>query len=448
MSVERLFHRRGGENTLLFRGARVFDPRTELDHARDVLVRDGRITEIAESGSVGAPEGSEVIECEGMLLLPAFVDPHVHFRVPGQEHKEDLVTGSRAAAAGGYCAVIAMANTSPPVDSASILGSLIERAEKECCIPVGFVGCVTKEMKGVELAEMAEMWEVGAIGFSDDGLPLADGGVLRRALQYQRLVGGTLALHEESPDLSGAGVMNEGVVSALLGMEGIPAVSESAIIARDCEIALYEGATIQIQHLSARSSVEEISRAKAVGTKVTCEVTPHHLLLTDEAVRGLDSHFKMNPPLRTEDDRQALIDGLRDGTIDCVATDHAPHAAEEKEVPFEQAAMGVTGLETAFAALYTELVLPGTLGLGRLVEALTCGGEAFGIEAPRIEIDAPGNLVLIDPSATWTVGEDGYESRSANSCFAGCSFTGRVLVTVADGQVAYRNRAFTMAVAE
>lgn len=448
MSTERLFHRTGEEATLLFRGARVFDPRTGLDQTRDVLVRDGQIAEIAQPGAADTPAGAEVIECDGLLLMPAFVDPHVHFRVPGQEHKEDLVTGSRAAAAGGYCAVIAMANTAPPVDSASILGSLIERAEKECCIPVGFVGCVTKEMKGLELAEMAEMWEIGAIGFSDDGLPLADGGVLRRALQYQRLVGGTLALHEESPDLSGGGVMNEGVVSALLGMEGIPAISESAIIARDCEIALYENATIQIQHLSARSSVEEVARAKAAGTKVTCEVTPHHLLLTDEAVRGLDSHFKMNPPLRTEDDRQALIEGLRDGTIDCVATDHAPHAAEEKEVPFEQAAMGVTGLETAFAALYSELVLPGTLDLGRLVEAMTCGGESFGIEAPRIEADAPANLVLVDPSAVWTVGEDGYESRSSNSCFAGRSLTGRVLVTVAAGQVAYRHRAFAMAVAE
>lgn len=448
MSTERLFYRTGEESTLLFRGARAFDPRTALDQHRDVLVRDGRVAEITEPGAADAPPGAEVIECDGLLLMPAFVDPHVHFRVPGQEHKEDLVTGSRAAAAGGYCAVIAMANTAPPVDSASILGSLIERAEKECCIPVGFVGCVTKEMKGIELAEMAEMWEMGAIGFSDDGLPLADGGVLRRALQYQRLVGGTLALHEESPDLSGDGVMNEGVVSALLGMEGIPAVSESAIIARDCEIALYEGATIQIQHLSARSSVEEVARAKAAGTKVTCEVTPHHLLLTDEAVRGLDSHFKMNPPLRTEDDRQALIEGLRDGTIDCVATDHAPHAAEEKEVPFEQAAMGVTGLETAFAALYSELVTPGTLELGRLVEAMTCGGEPFGVEAPRIETDAPANLVLVDPSAAWTVGEDGYESRSSNSCFAGRSLNGRVLVTVAAGQVAYRHRAFAMAVAE
>ena len=221
--------------------------------------------------------------------------------------------------------------------------------------------------------------------------------MLRRALQYQRLAGGVIALHEEDPDLSAGGVMNEGEVSAALGMAGVPAVSESTMIARDCSLALYEGARIHVQHLSARASVEEIARAKAAGVQVTCEASPHHLTLTDEAVRSLDARFKMNPPLRTEDDRQALIEGLRDGTIDCVATDHAPHAAEEKEVPFEEAAMGVTGLETAFAALYTDLVLPGVLPLELLVERMTCGGEPFGIEAPRLETGAVANVALIDP---------------------------------------------------
>lgn len=448
MSAERLFWRSGEVRSILFEGARLLDPREDLDREADLLVQGGLIIEIGDPGSIEASEDTETVECGGLLLLPAFVDPHVHFRVPGQEHKEDLVTGSRAAAAGGYCAVIAMANTAPPVDSASILGSLIERAERECCIPVGFTGCVTKGMEGLELAEMAEMREAGAIGFSDDGLPIADGGVLRRALQYQQMVGGTIALHEESPDLSGSGVMNEGEVSALLGMEGVPSVSESSIIGRDCEIARYEEAVIQIQHLSARASVEEVARAKAAGTQVSCEVTPHHLLLTDDEVRSLDSRFKMNPPLRTEDDRQALLEGLRDGTIDCVATDHAPHAAEEKEVPFEEAAMGVTGLETAFASLYSELVLPGEMELGRLIETMTCGGEPFGIPAPRIAQGSEANITLVDPAATWTVGEEGYESRSANSCFAGRNFTGRVVLTVASGRIVYRHRAFAMAVAE
>jgi dihydroorotase len=442
-----LIQREGDPAELLIRGVRVLDPRSGVDETRDVVVRGGEISELADPGAAPETEGIEVVDGEGLLALPGFVDPHVHFRVPGQEHKEDLETGTRAAAAGRYCAVLASANTEPPIDSASVLGSDRERAEREASIPVGFVANVTQGMRGEELTEMAELREAGAIAFSDDGLPVRSARVLRRALQYQRLCGGVIALHEEDPELSGAGVMHEGEVSAVLGLEGIPSVSESTMIARDCSLALYEQARIHVQHLSARSSVEEIARAKAAGVQVTCEASPHHLTLTDEAVRSLDPRFKMNPPLRTEDDRQALIDGLRDGTIDCVATDHAPHAPEEKEVPFEQAAMGVTGLEKSFAALHTELVLPGVLPLETLVERMTSGGEPFGIPAPRIEPGAEANLVLIDPAREWVVGEDGYESRAYNSCFAGRTLTGRVLMTVAAGQVAFRQRSFAMGVA-
>jgi dihydroorotase len=432
---------------LIIRGARLFDPRTGLDEVRDLVVRDGEIAELAEPGKVAEFEGVEIVDGEGLLAMPAFVDPHVHLRVPGQEHKEDLETGTRSAAAGGYCAVIAMANTSPPIDSAAVLGSVRDRAEREASIPVGFMANVTREMAGVELTEMAELHEAGAIGFSDDGLPIANARVLLRALQYQRLAGGLIALHEEDPELSAGGVMHEGEASAALGMAGVPSVSESTMIARDCALARYEDAPIHVQHLSARASVEEVARAKASGIRITCEATPHHLTLTDEAVRSLDARFKMNPPLRSEDDRQALIEGLRDGTIDCVATDHAPHAAEEKEVPFEEAAWGVTGLETAFAALHTDLVLPGVLGLDLLVERMTCGGEPFGIEAPRLEAGRTANLTLVDPELTWTVGEEGYESRAYNNCFAGRELTGRVLMTVAAGQVAFRQRSFALGVA-
>ena len=447
MSAETLVQREGEPAELLVRGARVLDPREEVDAVRDVVVRDGAIAELAEPGSAAAPDDAEVIEGEGLLALPAFVDPHVHFRVPGQEHKEDLETGTRAAAAGGYCAVIAMANTEPPIDSASVLGSVREIAEREASVPVGFVANVTRGMDGAELTEMAELRDAGAIGFSDDGLPIRSARVLRRALQYQRLAGGVIALHEEDPQLSGDGVMHEGEVSAVLGLAGVPSVSESTMIARDCSLALYEDARIHVQHLSARESVEEIARAKQAGVQVTCEASPHHLILTDEEVRSLDSRFKMNPPLRTEDDRQALIEGLRDGTIDCVATDHAPHAPEEKEVPFEQAAMGVTGLEKAFAALHTKLVLPGVLPLETLVERMTAGGEPFGIDPPRIRPGATANLALIDPAQEWVVGEEGYESRAFNSCFAGRTLTGRVLMTVAAGQVAFRQRSFAIGAA-
>jgi dihydroorotase len=443
----RLISRPGSPANLIVRGVRVFDPRVGLDATRDLVVRDGEIAELPEAGAAPEIEGAEAVDGQGLLALPAFIDPHVHLRVPGQEHKEDLETGTRSAAAGGYCAVIAMANTLPPIDSAAVLGSVRKRAEREASIPVGFVANVTRDMAGAELTEMAELRDSGAIGFSDDGLPIANARVLRRALQYHRLAGGLIALHEEDPELSGGGVMHEGDVSAALGMAGVPAVAESTMIARDCSLALFEDAPIHVQHLSARTSVEEVARAKAAGVRITCEATPHHLTLTDEAVRSLDARFKMNPPLRSEDDRQALIDGLRDGTIDCIATDHAPHAAEEKEVPFEEAAWGVTGLETAFAALYTDLVLPGVLPLEILVERLTCGGEPFGIEAPRLEVGAAANVTLIDPELAWTVGEEGYESRSYNNCFGGRELTGRVLMTVAAGQVAFRQRSFALGVA-
>ena len=318
-----------------------------------------------------------MIDATGLHAFPAFFDPHVHLRTPGQEHKEDLETGTRAAAAGGYCGIVAMANTDPVVDDASHVLALRERAGTEAAVPTGFVGTVTRGMRGQELTEMAAIREAGAVGFSDDGLPIASARIMRRALQYQRLVGGTILLHEEDPELSGDGVMHEGAVSAALGLSGVPAVSESTMIARDGALCLFEGARAHVQHLSARESVETLAVAKAAGAKLTGEATPHHLVLTDEEVRSLDARFKMNPPLRTEDDRRALIDGLRDGTIDCIGTDHAPHATDEKEVPFEAAMMGVTGLETAFAVIYTELVEPGVLDLGLVVERMSAGAAAL-----------------------------------------------------------------------
>jgi dihydroorotase len=428
--------------TVLIRGARLLDPRTNLDGGADLLVRDGVVAEIGEA--LEPPQGAEVVDGEGPHAFPAFVDPHVHLRTPGREDEEDLDSGTRAAAAGGYCAILAQPNTQPVVDSAPVLRSLRERARAEARIPTGFLGAITVGQRGEQLTEMAEMAEAGAVGFTDDGLPVRAAGVMRQAVQYQHLAGRLLALHEEDPSLSGQGAMHEGEVSALLGLAGIPSISESAQVARDCAIAAYEQGRIHVQHVSALQTVEVIARARAAGTQVSCEATPHHLLLTDEAVRSLDTNFKMNPPLRGEADRQALIDALRSGTIDCVATDHAPHAREEKEQPFELAPMGVTGLETAFAALHTGLVLPGVLDLALLVERMTAGGQPFGLPAPRIERGAPANICLADLDAEWEVGESGYESRSANCAFAGRRVTGRVRMTIADGAVAYRERTFAL----
>ncbi len=340
-----------------------------------------------------------------------------------------------------------MANTEPTVSTAADVGALRERAEREASIPVGFLATVTRAMGGEELTEMAELRDAGAIGFSDDGLPIRSARVLRRALQYQRLCGGVIALHEEDPELSGEGVMHEGLASAALGMAGIPSVSESTTIARDAALAGYEDARIHVQHLSCRESVEAVRAAKAAGVQISCEVTPHHLTLTEDAVRGLDARFKMNPPLRSDDDREALIEALRDRTIDCIATDHAPHSTDEKEVPFEAAAMGVTGLETAFAVLHSELVLPGTIELSLLVSALGAGAAPFGLQAPSLAPGGEANVALCDLGAEWTIGAEGYESRSENSCFGGMPVKGRVLMTLAGGRVAYRLRSFSMGVA-
>ena len=448
MSLAEALDMRSGEGAdLVLRGATVLDPVAGIGGAHDVVIRDGRIAELAAPGSASV-EGAEVVEAEGLHAFPAFFDPHVHLRTPGQEHKEDIETGTRSAAAGGYCGILAMANTEPPVSTAADVGALRERARSEASVPVGFLATVTRGMRGEELTEMAELREAGAVGFSDDGVPIASARIMRRALQYQRLCGGTIALHEEDPELSGEGVMHEGPVSAALGLAGVPSVSESTTIARDAALASYEDGRIHVQHLSAAESVEVVRAAKAAGVRISAEATPHHLCLTDEAVRSLDARrFKMNPPLRSEADRQALIEGLRDGTIESIATDHAPHTTEEKEVPFEQAAMGVTGLETAFAAIHTDLVLSGVLDLGLVVERMAGGAAPFGLERPTLAPGSEANVALCNLAAEWTVGEDGYESRSSNSWCAGRKLTGRVLMTVAAGQVAYRLRSFSLGVA-
>jgi dihydroorotase len=425
---------------LLIRGARVLDPRGDLDETQDVLVRAGRIAELGPAGAVSAPDEAEVLEASGKHLFPAFFDPHVHLRTPGQEYKEDLASGTAAAAAGGFCGVIAMPNTDPVVDEEAILGSLTDRARREARVPVGFLAAITHGLEGRELTEMAALRGAGALGFTDDGKPVVSAGMLRKALAYQRLCGGVIALHEEDPELSRDGVMHEGAISARLGMAGIPSVSESTMIARDASLAGYEDGRMHFQHLSAAESVLAVEQAKAVGLRVSAEVTPHHLTLTDDMIRTLDSRFKVNPPLRSESDRRTLVEGLRSGVIDCVATDHAPHARHEKEVPFEQAAMGSTGVETAFAALYTELVLPGELSLEVVVERMSAGAALYGLPTPRILLDEPANLVLVDLEASFDVGAHGYVSRAENSCFHGRSLHGRVVLTLAGGSVAFRER--------
>lgn len=439
-NADRLHHRPGQPAELLISGAHVLDPRAELDEPRDILIRDGHIAELAPPGALQPSPGAERLDATGKHAFPGFVDPHVHLRTPGQEYKEDLGTGTAAAARGGFCAVIAMPNTDPVVDEAPVLRALVEAARRQAKIPVGFLAAITRDLKGDELTQMAELRDAGALGFTDDGKPVVSAGTLRKALQYQRLSGGVIALHEEDPELSRDGAMHEGAVSARLGIAGIPSLSESTMVARDAALAAYEDARVHFQHLSCLESVEAVANAKQEGTRVTAEASPHHLTLTDEIVRTLDSRFKMNPPLRAEGDRRALVEALKSGIIDCVASDHAPHARHEKEVPFEEAAMGTTGLETAFAALFTELVLSGELELDVVVERMTQGAALYGLPVPRIAPGHIANLCLVDLGAGFQVGADGYASRSENCCFHGRMLQGKVLLTLAAGTLAFRER--------
>jgi len=444
----RLYRRPLPPAELLIRGVHVLDPRTDLDEPRDILIRHGVVAELGAPGTLTAANGSEVLDGSGRHAFPGLVDPHVHLRTPGQEYKESIETGTAAAAAGGFCALIAMPNTAPVVDEAAVLTSLCDTARREAQVPVGFLAAITRGLGGQDLTEMAELRDAGALGFTDDGRPVASAGMLRKALQYQRLCGGVIGLHEEDPALSANGVMHEGTVSARLGLAGIPSISESTMIARDAAIAGYEDARVHFQHLSCVESVAALAAAKEAGARVSAEVCPHHLTLTHDAVRTLDSRFKMNPPLRGEADRRALVEGLRSGVIDCVATDHAPHARHEKEVPFEQAPMGTTGLETAFAALYTELVLAGELELGLLIERMTAGTGLYGLPTPRIAPGEPANIAVVDLGVRWEVGANGYASRSENCCFHGRTLHGRVVLTLADGGVAFRARVLAEAAAQ
>ncbi len=444
MAAEPLVHEHQQPASLLLRDVHVLDPRSGIDTRHDVRLGGGRIAELGAPNTLEAATGEEMLDGRGRLrLLPAFFDPHVHLRTPGQEHKEDLQSGTQAAAAGGFAGVIAMPNTDPVLDSAPLLRSLRDAAAREARIPVGFLAAITRGLQGEQLTEMAELAEQGALGFTDDGRAVQSAGTLRKALQYQRLCGGVVALHEEDTTLSRGGSMHEGAISAALGLGGIPTVAESTMVARDAALAGYEDARVHFQHLSCAASVDAVAAAKAHGWRVSAEVTPHHLLLTEEDVRRMDTRMKMFPPLASASDREALLAGLCSGTIDCVASDHAPHARDEKEVPFEQAPMGTTGLETAFAALHTGLVLTGILELGLLVERMTAGAGLFGLPAPLIAGGEPANLALVDLDAEWVAGESGWVSRSENCCFAGQRLQGRVLLTVARGAIVFRERALS-----
>ena len=430
-----LFGKTAPKDNVVVRGARVLDPAGGVEGVLDVRVDNGVI---AALGTDLDTNSHRVIDAEGLLLAPAFVDPHVHLRTPGREDEETLASGTAAAAAGGYCAILAMPNTDPVVDSAATLGSLIDAARMEAEIPVGFLAAITKAQQGAELTEMSELADAGAAGFSDDGMPVASPGLMRRALQYGAVTGRRIALHCEETTLSRGSHMHEGEVSAELGLTGYPSVAESLMVERDLALAAYERQPLHLLHLSAWESVQAVRRARAEGVTATAEDTPHHLSQTHAAVRSLHTTAKINPPLRPASHPTALVEALKDGTITSIATDHAPHARHEKEVPFEAAPFGVTGLETAFAAVYTHLVEPGLVTLETVLERMSNGpARAYGIDEPRIAVGAPANLVLLDLKASYRVAAETFRSRSINSWLLGETVNGSVRATIAAGRLVF-----------
>jgi dihydroorotase len=430
-----VFAQAGG--TVLLRGGRVLDPAAGLDAVHDVLVVGGRIAEIGPR--VAAPEGTLVIEAGGKVVCPGFIDAHVHLREPGFEYKETVATGTRAAAAGGFTAVCCMANTFPVNDNRSITDYILAKARTEGVVRVYPIGAVTRGLGGEALAELAELAEAGCVGFSDDGKCVTNAGLYRRAMEYTLPFGVPVISHAEDPNLSAHTSMNEGVVSTELGIAGAPPAAEDAMVARDTILAELTGAHLHIAHLSTAGAVRIVRDAKARGVRVTAEAAPHHLVLTDDAVRTWDPNTKMNPPLRTKRDVEALAEALADGTIDCIATDHAPHAVSEKEGEFDRAAFGIVGLETAVPVLLDRLVRPGVLDLKTLVARLsTDPARLLGLPGGSLTPGQPGDLAVLDLGRELTIQPSRFHSRGRNTPFAGWTVTGAPWMTIVNGHIVWQ----------
>ncbi|MDI7246041.1 MAG: dihydroorotase [Bacillota bacterium] len=420
---------------LLLKGGRVVDPRNGLDETKDVLVDDGRVLTV-DSGIEA--EGARVLDVREKTVLPGLIDIHVHLREPGREDEETIETGTLAAARGGFAAVACMPNTDPPLDTGAAVRFVLSRARETGRVRVLPVGAITRGLAGAELAEIGELRRAGAVGISDDGRPVTNSRVMRHAMEYASMFGMPVISHAEDVHLAEGGAMNEGYWSTRLGLPGIPAAAEESMVARDIFLAELTGARLHIAHVSTAGSCELIRRAKERGIRVTCEATPHHFTLTDEAVAGYDTNTKVNPPLRAARDVEALLQGLADGTIDAIASDHAPHTTEEKEVEYELAAFGMIGLETSLALAITELVRPGLLTLEQLVERMAYGpASILGLDWPGIAPGAEANITVVDPDASFVVDPTGFASLSRNTPFGGRRLFGRVVATIVAGRLAY-----------
>ena len=421
----------------LIKGGRVIDPANKIDKIADVLVEDGRIAAVGENLP---SEGAEVFEAEGKIVSPGLIDMPVHLREPGQEAKEDFGSGSRAAAAGGYTRVATMPNTRPVIDNSALVKAMQKRAEEDAVVHVEIIGAVTKGQQGEEMAEMGDMVQAGAIAFSDDGHFTRSAKVLLNCYDYLRTFDKVIINHEEETSLVEEGVMNESHRSAMLGMKGRPTVAEDIAVARDVMLAEYADARVHVAHISSGRAVDIVRQAKARGVKVTAEVTPQHLTMTDDLVELFDSSTKINPPLREQKDVDAVLAGLLDGTIDCIVTDHSPHAQEEKDREYMYAPSGFPGLETAVGVLLTDLVHTGKLDIAMMIEKMTAApARIFGINAGSLAEGMPADITVIDPELEWTVDDKKFYTKGSHSPFVGRRLKGKAVMTFVDGRLVMKD---------
>ena len=425
---------------MIIKGGRVIDPGQGLDGTLDVLLNEDGIIEVA--GAIDTPEEVVELDASGMIVTPGLIDVHVHLREPGGEHKETIETGSLAAVAGGFTSICAMPNTDPPVDDPAAVGFVKAMGERVGAARVYPVGAISVGLAGTQLAEVGEMVEAGAVAITDDGNPVMDSGLMRMALEYTQAFGIPVADHPEDLGVSGAGVMNESVVSTRLGLRGKPSASEDIHIVRDLLLAGFTGGRIHLQHISTAYGVDAIRQAKARGVRVTAEATPHHLLLTDEAVDGYRTDAKMNPPLRGSADRAAVQEGLADGTLDTIATDHAPHHYDEKERAFDDAPFGIVGLETSLGLIMTHVVGKGIIDLPTMVDRMSrAPAEAFGLPGGSLTPGSVADLTIIDPAAEWTIDRQAFRSKSHNQPFDAWELKGRARYTIVGGRIVFEGEA-------
>ena len=424
------------ERALLLKGGRVVDPSRGMDRVLDLLLADGLVAELGEG--LEAPDDARIIDATGLVVTPGLIDVHVHLREPGAEHKETIATGAKAAAAGGFTAVCAMPNTDPPIDDPASVAFVAAAGRRANAARVYPIGAISVGQKGERLAEIGEMTMAGAVGITDDGHPVMDSGLMRLALEYSLAFGIPVADHPEDLGLSKDGVLNEGLVSTRLGLKGMPNASEDAHIVRDLILAKLTGGRIHLQHVSTSAGVEAIRQAKADGVRVSAEATPHHLLLTDEEVEGYRTEAKMSPPLRSQKDVDAVRAGLQDGTLDIIATDHAPHHYDEKEAAFDDAPFGIVGLETCLGLILTHIVSEGVIDLPTMVQRMSCApATAYSLPGGTLEPGSPADVTVIDPEMEWTVDPSAFLSKGRNTPFGEWKLKGKARMTIVGGGVVW-----------